>query len=77
MAQSLEHFRRIILEAEDLDCLLAPEAIAPESHLKNDLGFDSIALMSIVYELQEIYEDLDESHMADWKTVQDVLDECK
>jgi acyl carrier protein len=77
MNSALDHLRRIIASAEDIGCHKAADDITVKCHLKNDLGLDSIALMSIVYELQEIYESLDETELANWQTVEDLLAGCQ
>jgi acyl carrier protein len=68
---------KIIGESEDLEPLIPLADIKPETLIQEDLGFDSLALMSIVYELQEIYEDLDETEMANWNTISDIADKLK
>jgi len=50
---------------------IAPQAITATTRFKEDLGFDSMAVMSLAYELQEIYPELDEMAIASWVTVGD------
>ena len=65
----------IIEEHEDLEPLLPPEDLKFESELKEDIGFDSIALMSLVYELQELYPDFDGTSIYKWNTLGDIVDD--
>jgi acyl carrier protein len=65
----------IIEEHEDLEPLLAPEDLKLESELKADLGFDSIALMSLVYELEELYPNFDGTSLYKWNTLGDIVDD--
>jgi acyl carrier protein len=46
-------------------------AITLLTRFREDLGFDSLALMSLAFELQERYPDLDELAVATWLTVGD------
>jgi len=65
----------IIEEHEDLEPLLPLEDLKFESELKEDLGFDSIALMSLVYELQELYPNFDVANIYNWNTLGDIVDD--
>ena len=65
----------IIEEHEDIDSLLSMEDLKFESKLQEDLGFDSIAIMSLVYELQELYLNFDIVNMYKWNTLGDIVDE--
>jgi acyl carrier protein len=65
----------IIDEHEDLEPLLPVEDLKFESELKADLGFDSIGLMSLVYELQELYPDFDGTSIYQWNTLGDIVDD--
>jgi len=64
---------KIIGSNEDLEPLIPVADIKSDTKIQEDLGFDSLALMSIVYELQETYEDLDETEMANWSTISDIV----
>jgi len=44
-----------------------------EHHLKNDLGMDSVQIVSLLYELEEHYSALNEDHLASWSTLADVV----
>jgi acyl carrier protein len=65
----------IIEEHEDLEPLLPIEDLRFESELKEDIGFDSIALMSLVYELQELYPNFDGTSIYKWNTLGDIIDD--
>ena len=71
----LDKMITIIEEHEDLEPLLPPEDLRFESELKEDIGFDSIALMSLVYELQELYPDFDGTSIYKWNTLGDIVDD--
>ena len=70
----LEIIKNIIKENEDLEPRIKLQNITLNTSLGNDLGFDSLGVMSVVYELQEIFPDLDENLMNDWKTIKDIFD---
>ena len=63
----------VIQENDDLDCPIAAENISLESKFQDDLQFDSLARMSLVYELQETYPDLDETEIDNWNTIGDLV----
>lgn len=65
----------IIEEHEDLEPLLPIKDLKFESGLKEDIGFDSIALMSLVYELQELYPNFDGISIYEWNTLGDIVDD--
>ena len=72
-AELLEKIKSILKENEDLSILIPVDELKEESVFAADLGLDSLGLMSLVYEIQEDYPDLDESLMADWQTVSDLI----
>ena len=74
-AQLLNKMITIIAEQEDLEPLLPLEDLKFESELKEDIGFDSIALMMLVYELQELYSDFDGTSIYKWNTLGDIVDD--
>lgn len=71
----LKEITTIIKESEDLDPPLPVEQITFETHFQYDLQFDSLALMGLLYELQEKYPDLDENQIDQWKRVDDLIDQ--
>lgn len=73
MSKVLETVIGIIKDNEDLNPKVSTDEIKLEHDFKVDLGFDSLALMSLVYELQEVYPELDEMVIADWTKVEDCV----
>lgn len=73
MTSHLNTIRSIIENTEELDSKLPTSKIELETKFRDDLGFDSIQLMTFVYELQEHYPDLDEMSITDWLTVKDCV----
>ena len=71
----LDKMIAIIDEHEDLESLLPVEDLKFESELKADLGFDSIALMSLIYELEELYPNFDGTSLYKWNTLGDIVDD--
>ena len=71
----LDKMITVIEEHEDLELLLPLEDLKFESELKADLGFDSIGLMSLVYELQELYPDFDGTNIYKWNTLGDIVED--
>ena len=71
----LDKMITIIDEHEDLEPLLPREDLNFESKLKEDLGFDSIALMSLVYELEELYPNFDGTSLYKWNSLGDIVDD--
>ena len=71
----LDKMIMIIEEHEDLEPLLPIEDLKFGSELKADLGFDSIALMSLVYELEELYPNFDGTSIYKWNTLGDIVDD--
>jgi acyl carrier protein len=71
----LDKMITVIEEHEDLEPLLPIEDLKFESELKEDIGFDSIALMSLVYELQELYPNFEGTSIYKWNTLGDIVDD--
>lgn len=63
----------IIKDSEDLDPLVTLKEIKPDTRYREDLGFDSLALMAIIYELQELYPQLDETIIDQWIRIEDTI----
>jgi len=74
-AELLDKMITIIEEHEDLEPLLPLEDLKFESEIKADLGFDSIGLMSLVYELEELYPNFDGTNLYKWNTLGDIVDD--
>jgi len=73
MNMIFEKVLSVIEKCEDLNPKVNLKEIRQEMEFKADLGFDSLALMSLVYELQEAYPELDEMAIADWSTIDDCV----
>lgn len=69
--QVLELIVTILSRTPDLRTRIPPSEIRLGTRFKEDLGFDSLALMSLAFELQEHYPELDETSIATWMTVED------
>ncbi|MFN7825009.1 MAG: phosphopantetheine-binding protein [Pseudobdellovibrionaceae bacterium] len=74
MALSLQEFLKILQDIPDLKPKLAFDKIKPDTRFREDLGFDSLAMASLFYTLQDLYSDLSEEKVTQWKTVQNCLD---
>lgn len=54
-----------------------PEA-ALDSHLYSDLHFDGVDMMQLIFALEEDYDiEIPDEDMAEWKTVEDVVEYVK
>lgn len=76
MDQSDAIFKKIvaiIANSSDLESKLPVEELTKNTHLSFDLGYDSIALMSLLYELQESYSRVDENDIVGIKTINDLI----
>ena len=63
----------ILSRGNDFRPKVPPPSILPAMRFREDLGLDSLALLSLLYELQEAHPDLPESALASWITVEDLL----
>jgi acyl carrier protein len=69
----IELIKTIINSNEDLEPKMKVKDISLETSFQNDLGFDSLGIMSITYELQDKYTSLNEENMINWKTIKDLV----
>jgi acyl carrier protein len=69
--------KKIIDENEDLGCRLKSSEITENHLIQKDLGLDSIGLMSLIYDIQDVYPDLDETLMTNWQSLKDLIEEMK
>jgi acyl carrier protein len=69
----LKVIQEIIEVNDDLEIQISASEIKPEHEYRTDLGLDSLGLMTLAFELQEKYPDLDETAIADWITVGDSI----
>ncbi len=77
MEKKIEIFNLIIAiisKNEDLLPRIPIAEVALSTSLSADCGFDSLALMSILYELQETYPALNENIILEVKTFNDLID---
>lgn len=74
MALSLSEFLKILHEIPDLKPKIPLEKIAVTTRFREDLGFDSLAMASLFYTLQDLYPELTEEQVTLWKTVQNCLE---
>ena len=70
----LKLIKKIITENEDITPKIPVNDICGTTSFQNDLGFDSLSLMAITYEVQESYTQLNEEQMSDWKVVNDLIE---
>ena len=63
----------ILKNTADLRPKMVLGAIQPQSSWREDLGFDSLALMILFVELQNQFECLDPLVVARWETLQDCI----
>jgi acyl carrier protein len=63
----------ILKSTDDIELKVPIDTIKLDQHLKNDLGMDSIQIVSILYELESQYPHLNEQMVANWKTIKDIL----
>lgn len=69
----MEALKKIFSECEDLEIQVSSSEILPTHRFREDLGMDSLGLMTLAYELQEYFPELDETSIANWNTLQDCL----
>jgi hypothetical protein len=61
----------ILRSSDDLLPKIDINKIELSSHFKNDLRFDSLAMIAFFCELQDIYPSIDESMMLNWYRIED------
>ena len=69
--------KSIIENNDDLDAPMAMKEITFTTKFNDDLHFDSLGKMSLIYELQEEFSHLDESELDQWTTISDLIDAIK
>lgn len=69
--EALAAIVQILTTSKDLRARISGDQITAATRFKEDLGFDSLALMSLAFELQEQWPELDEMSIATWITVGD------
>ena len=74
MSSSLDIFKRIITDTEDIFIRIPITEIAGKEKLNDDLGIDSLGKVNLFYEISDELETGDEEDVAvSWSTVDDVL----
>lgn len=68
---AFKNLQQIIADVPDLRSRVPAEALRPESRFREDLGFDSLLMMSFYCELEERFPGMEESMMASWRTLAD------
>ncbi len=70
---ALATLKSLLLEKKDLKSKINPSDLV-ESHIfVRDLGFDSIAVVSLFYELQDRWPELSEAEALKWVSVEDCV----
>ena len=72
-SSGLDLLKQIIQSNEDLSPRIDPSEIKLTTKFSEDMGFDSMAMMSLVYELQDKYPDLDESEVVGIESVEGLI----
>ncbi len=73
MSPALADVIRILSRSDDFRSKVPPTSITGSMRFREDLGLDSLALLSLLYELQETHPGLLESELGSWTTVDDVV----
>ena len=71
MDSELQVVKNILLLIPDLKPKISVDLVGLDTRFREDLGFDSLAMASFFYELQELYPKLEESQVLQWKKVSD------
>ena len=69
----LDEIKLIIDSSEDLTPRISSAEMTPETKFSLDMGFDSMAMMSLIYELQEKYPNLDETEAIQSSSVSQLM----
>lgn len=71
MQQALNTIKTILAEIPDMKPKIPVAQITLETRFRQDMGFDSLAMASLYYELEERYPHLQEADMRNWMQVKD------
>lgn len=71
---SLDHFKQILKENPDLKPKLSVDLITDKTRFREELGFDSLAMAAFFYTLQDLYPELNEESVPQWKKIGDCLE---
>jgi acyl carrier protein len=69
----LKDIQDILMTVSDLKPKLPIENLIETTRFQQDMGFDSLAMASFFYELEEKYPNLTELDVRNWKTIEDCL----
>lgn len=72
-SEALTQIKTVLANISDLKPKIPVGKISEETRFREDLGFDSLAMASLFYELQDMYPDLDEAQVNQWKKVSDCM----
>jgi acyl carrier protein len=73
LAPYAEALARVLGENPDLTLHVPLGDIRPDHRLKDDLGMDSVQIVSVLYELEGEYSHLNEDHLSNWVRIRDIL----
>ena len=73
----LELVKKILEGNPDLEPKIPVASITPETRFREDLGFDSLAMVSLLYELQETLPHLEETVIIKWNKISDCIQSMK
>jgi acyl carrier protein len=73
----LDLIKKLLAANPDLEPKMAIDAIVLETRFREDLGFDSLAIVSLFYELQETYTHLEEIEVTRWNKILDCIQSLK
>ena len=64
----------VLKNIPDLNCKMPLDKLTPETSFRGQMGFDSLAQVSLFYELQDKYPYLNEVSAVKWKTLNDCIE---
>ena len=73
MSSEVDLIKKLLTSNPDLKPKIEINSICESTRFRGDMGFDSLAMASLFYELQEIYSHIEESEMIKWETVSDCI----
>ncbi len=73
MNSELNLIKNILSANPDLKPKIPVESIAATTKFRAEMGFDSLAMASLFYELQDTYPHIDESEIQKWETIADCV----
>jgi acyl carrier protein len=70
----LQKIKELLQKTPDMKPKMPIEKISLDSRFRQDLGFDSLAMASLFYELQDLYPHLEESQVKNWQAMSDCIE---